>query len=50
MNNTLDGVASTIPELKPSVWNVDKIQAAVCIFLSSCVSIGLIAWGVYALL
>ncbi|MGV3742661.1 MAG: hypothetical protein ACO1NO_10165 [Burkholderiaceae bacterium] len=47
MNDTLDGIASTVPGLKPVRWNVDKIHAALCICASICVSAGLIAWGVY---
>ena len=47
MNDTLDGIASTIPDLKPVRWNVDKIHAAICIVASVGVSIGVIAWGVY---
>lgn len=50
MNNTLNGIVSTMPEIKPVVWNVNKIHAAICILLSAAVSIGLIAWGAYAFL
>jgi hypothetical protein len=50
MNDTLDGIASTLPALKPVSWKMDKIHAAVCIFISSCLSLGLIAWGVHSLL
>lgn len=48
MNDTLDGIASTMPGLKPVQWNVNKIQAALCITASACLSVGLIAWAVFA--
>jgi hypothetical protein len=47
MNNTLDGIASTVPGLKPVQWNVNKIHAVLCIAASICVSSALIAWGVF---
>jgi hypothetical protein len=50
MNDTLDGIASTAHSLKPVKWNVDKIHAALCILSSACITAGLIAWGVYAIL
>lgn len=50
MNNTVDGIASTVAELKPVQWNVNKIHAAICIAASVCVSVGLIAWGVVSVL
>jgi hypothetical protein len=50
MNNTLDGIASTVPGLKPVQWNVNKIHAAICIVASVCVSFALIAWIVVSVL
>ncbi|MDQ9171153.1 hypothetical protein Q8A64_12135 [Oxalobacteraceae bacterium R-40] len=48
MEKTLDGIASTGHRLKPVIWNYNKIQAALCICTSVCVSTGLIAWILYA--
>ncbi len=50
MNKTLDGIASTVPGLKPVIWNIAKIQAAICILISACFSLGLLAWGVRSFL
>lgn len=45
MNDTLDGIGSRASGLKPVVWNVAKIQAAICILISTCISISIIAWA-----
>lgn len=49
MNITTESAEPVEAVVRPIGWNWHKIQAAACIVLSGCVSVGVLVWVVSAL-